>query len=159
GSSIPRTLGYLFMMTTALKPQICYRRLDRTLWFFAAYLVVFVVIGLRTILTLPEPEDTSSLITSFIVVFLMMVQMIVLFWVSSNLLADNRVARRALSTFVAGCVLLALIQILGFTGDVESAEGRVAAFGTNPNLVGSFLSLALVTLVGLAYGQTNMNRR
>src|SRR5262245_34265039 len=69
GSSIPKTLGYLFMMTTALKPRLCYRRLDRAVWFFAAYLVVFVVIGLRTILTLSELEDTSSLMTSFIGVF------------------------------------------------------------------------------------------
>ena len=76
GSSIPRTLGYLFMMTTVLKPRLCYKRLDRAFWFFAAYLVVFVVIGLRTIATLPETEDPSSLMTSFIFGFRTLVQLI-----------------------------------------------------------------------------------
>src|SRR5262249_49913700 len=75
GSSPPRTLGYLFMMTTTLKPRICYRRPDKAIWFFAGYFLVFVVIGLRTIVTLPEPEDTSSLMTSFIGVFGTLVQL------------------------------------------------------------------------------------
>lgn len=158
GSSIPRTLGYLFMMTTVLKPSICYKRLDKAILFFVGYLVIFVWIGLVTILSLPEP-DSSNLLSALIGVSQTLVQVIVLFWVSSNLLTDSRVARASLSTFVAGCILLGIIQFLGFTGGVESSEGRVAAFGTNPNLVGGYLALGLVTLVGLAYGQANMNRR
>jgi O-antigen ligase len=158
GSSIPKTLGYVFMMTTLLKPRLCYGRLDRAIWFFASYLVMYVLVALRTFLILPEP-DRSNLLISVTAGFQTIVQLLVLFWVSSNLLADNRVARAALFAFAAGCILLGVIQSLGYTGGVESPEGRIAAFGTNPNLIGGFLVLGLVTLIGLAYGQANMNRK
>jgi O-antigen ligase len=158
GSSIPKTLGFLFIMTTFLKPRICYGRLNIAIWFFASYLLMYLLISIRTILILPEP-DRSNLLIAVLAGFQTLVQLIVLFWVSSNLLTDNRVARASLFAFASGCILLGVIQSLGYTGDVESPEGRVAAFGTNPNLVGGFLVLGLVILVGLSYGQANMNRK
>jgi len=157
GSSIPRTLGYVFMMTTVLKPRLCYGRLNKAIWFFAAYLVMYLLVAFRTFLILPDPES-SNLVIAVMSGFQTLVQLIVLFWVSSNLLADNRVARASLFAFTAGCILLGVIQSLGYTGEVVSVDGRIAAFGTNPNLIAGFLVLGLVTLVGLAYGQANMNR-
>src|SRR5262249_47769412 len=151
-------LGYLFLMTTFLKPRLCYRRVDKAFWFFASYLVMFVLIGLRTVLVLPEPDSTNIAI-SVAAGFQTLVQLLVLFWVSSNLMADNRIARGSLFAFASGCILLGAIQFLGYTGDVVSPEGREAAFGTNPNLVASFLVSGLLVLLGLAYGQANMNRK
>jgi len=157
GSSITKTMGYLFIMTTVLKPRICYGRLDKALWFFASYLVIYVLTGVLTIFSLPEP-DSSELLAGFRTVFGTLVQLLVLFWVSSNLLTDSRVARASLFAFAAGCMLLGVIQSLGYTGEVQGPDERVAAFGTNPNLIGHFLVLGFVILVGLAYGQANRNR-
>jgi O-antigen ligase len=160
GSSIPKTLGYLFMMTTLLKPRLCYRRVDKTVWFFASYLVIDMLIALRTFLILPEP-DSSFVAIAVTAGFQTLVQLLVLFWVSSNLMADKQIARGALFSLAAGSILLGVIQALGYTGDggVGLTDGRIAAFGTNPNLIAGFLVLGLLILLGLAYGQANMNRK
>src|SRR5262245_8154319 len=158
GSSIPKTLGYLFMMTTLLKPRLCYRRVDKTVWFFASYLVIDMLIALRTFLILPEP-DSSFVAIAVTAGFQTLVQLLVLFWVSSNLMADEQIARGSLFSLAAGSILLGVIQALGYTGEAEYTDGRIAAFGTNPNLIAGFLVLGLLILLGLAYGQANMNRK
>src|SRR5512138_3172774 len=75
GSSIPKTLGYLFMMTTVLKPRICYNRLDKAIWFFAGFLVMYVFTVFWTIVTLPDPDNSNDVVIAFVGVFQTLVQM------------------------------------------------------------------------------------
>jgi O-antigen ligase len=156
GSSLSSLVGYVFALATLLKPRLCYKRIDKALWFFGIYLLIYVLFGLWTILDLP---DSSVALANLQAVVRTLLQLFVLFWISTNLLADDRVARKTLFTFAAGCIVLAILQTAGFAGEVESVEGRETAFGTNPNVIADLLGLGLLALIALAYGQQKINGR
>jgi O-antigen ligase len=82
-----------------------------------------------------------------------LVQMLILCWISFNLLQDEDISKWTLLVFVGSCVLLALLQL----SDV-AARGfyeRATVFKENANGFGSRQSLAVLALIGLAYGRRN----
>jgi O-antigen ligase len=77
-------------------------------------------------------------------------QLMVFFWVASDLLKDKKMAMAVLLTYSIASVLLALASIFQVPGFYEVvAEGRVTAIGDNPNALAEHMSVAGVTLVGL----------
>lgn len=146
--------GYLFIATTSLRPRLCYRNPNRIVWCFAAYLVIFYLSGIARRPGLLLADYSFSDLTSELAT---MIQLLFLFWVSSNLLTQgNRIVRRALFAFATSSIVLAVIQLAGYMNDAPSAQfqdARSTAFGANPNLIGSLLMLGLLALIGLAYGQ------
>src|SRR5262249_35809006 len=117
--TLSKLIGYLFVITTALKPRLCFKNPPVAIYFFIIYLLVFIC---------------SAAPTGDVLIPNTLIQLLVLFWLSCNLLkSSNQVIRRSLFAFATGCVVLALIMALGF--DQEAMEGRATALDANPNTV------------------------
>jgi O-antigen ligase len=139
--SVSRFAGWIFFALALLQPGVCFRRPPAAFWFFAAYVVGFVALGFL------EPSVRLVEVRSRVV---LLVQMLVVLWTSSNLLRYQPVFLGTLYTFVASCVALSILQLLGVTSEV--AAGRESALEQDPNTLGAVLSLGLVAAVGIAYG-------
>lgn len=148
--SLASLLGYLFIAVALLQPALTFGELPRPLLHFAAYLLVFVCVGILEILEIPGYSPV------FVKRLLMIIQMLVLFWVSCNLFRDPQVVKGGLLAFSAGCVVLSLLQVGGIAA-TEVAQGRVSAMGQDANGLGSLLSLGLLALLGLAYGRNSQD--
>ena len=77
--------------------------------------------------------------------------MLVLFWISYNLMREESVVKGTLLSLSVSVVALTLLQILGLAG--ETVKDRATAFDANPNSVAVVLSIGLLALFGLAYGR------
>jgi O-antigen ligase len=150
-ATISRLIGYLFMVTTFLKPRLCYKRPTAAFYCFAIYLVIFSSAGLFAVLTEQLTFDWGQLQT--------LIQLLIFFTVSCSLLSQSdRILRRALLTFAASCIVLAVAMALGFASD-PAMEGRVTALDENPNAIADVLVFGILALTGLAYGRGQVSRR
>jgi O-antigen ligase len=155
--SLAGLAGYLFVILTVLKPRLCYKLPSKAFWFFAVYLLLSIIIGLYTTVGLPREDKYLSLMTSQ---FTTLFQLLLLYWISSNLMRRNQTVRATLLTLAISCIVLVIMQALGLAGEPTNLKAsRISAFGVNPNSLGNTLSLGLLALVGLAYGRGEMSRR
>lgn len=137
--------GTLLILSTILEMRIFYRWPSGALWCFLIYLYVCVVMSV-----LEKTSYRLEVAWSLVV----LVQLLLVFWISYNLMRHHGIARRALLIFVAACAALAVFQVLGITARVSDAKiERVSAMGLNPNDLARILVLGLLALVGLVYGQ------
>ncbi len=146
--ALSRVIGYLFLLTTPVQPYLCFRPPSRAFWCFLTYLYVVVVLGF-----MQKPEFTPAINAQLFT----LCQMLILFWVSSNLLRYEKVVKGALLALATSCIVLAVLQVCGVTSEV--AADRMSAFGENPNTMAMVLSLGLLALVGLAYGRRKTDVR
>jgi O-antigen ligase len=87
---------------------------------------------------------------SFLSLFLTRVQLVVLAWLISKPLKDQRLALGVFVAFSAASVLVAAGMALGLPGFSEgSADQRISALGANQNALGTILALALTIVIGL----------
>jgi len=100
-----------------------------------------------------EPRFYDRIRTSLFTV----TQVLILFWISYNLMRYERIRKGTLWVLAVSCLILAIMQILNITSERVGYGDRVSAFGDNPNQLGWMLSVGLLTLVGLAYGRENVN--
>jgi O-antigen ligase len=143
--SLSKFTGYLFIPLALNEWRFCFRRPPGAFWCFLAYLVTFFTLG-----SLQEVQYQSD----FLARLLQLSQLLILFWISYNLLLYERLARGTLLTLGLSCSLLAVLQLLGVTSQQMTITGggeRLSAFDENANTVGSALSLGLLALIGLAY--------
>jgi O-antigen ligase len=154
--SLASLTGYLFMMLTILKPRLCYKFPGKVFWLFVLYLLINLLIGIIVIVDSPRLDIYLSFIKYYFATF---VQLLLLFWISSNLMRHDQTVRATLLTLAISCIVLAIGQTLGLTSELYRTKGRLTALGANPNTIGNTLSLGLLALVGLAYGRGEMNRR
>ena len=80
-----------------------------------------------------------------------MTQLLLLFWISYNVMGNERVVKGTLLTLILSCTLLAVLMILGL--QESPYEDRETALGWNPNALATILSLGLLGIVGLAFGR------
>jgi O-antigen ligase len=144
--SLARVSGLLFFAVSFLYYKSCYSVLPAALWCFFGYLVIFGVTGLFI-----SPDYRSLFVTRM----LTFVQLIVFFWIASNLLRDERFSRMVLLTYAFSAVFLSLavnLSLPGFSqGVLNTREGeRFSAIDTNPNNLGMVLAVAAVILTGLS---------
>jgi O-antigen ligase len=149
GTTLPKLFGLALAGLALLQPRLCYKFPPKAFWCFASYLLVFAVWGLYLLLAPPNVPDFS---TSLIAQFKTLLQLLLLFWLSYNLLTQENVFAGALWALAAATIMLAMLQLAGVTSDVSNT-GRVAAFEGNPNGLATVLSLGLLALFGLAYGR------
>ncbi|MGH7847686.1 MAG: O-antigen ligase family protein [Candidatus Binatia bacterium] len=153
GSTLPKLFGLALAAFALIQPKLCYKSPPKALWCFAIYVLAYAVSALYLILTPPqEPELIAALRGPL----LRLIQLLILFWITYNLMKHEPVVRGILWTLVASTMLLGILQLLGITSHV-SMEGRVTAFEQNPNGVATVLSLGLLALFGLAYGREKDN--
>ncbi|HEY7480997.1 MAG TPA: O-antigen ligase family protein [Gemmatimonadales bacterium] len=147
--------GSLFVLVTLLDPQASYGRVPWPVVCFAMFLFVVLVAFATNGGTYPAGVfSTEALIQT-----VRLTTWLLLFWACANLLRDPRVYRAALWALIVGCVVRALLPLLGLSQSV-SAKGveRVAALNQNPNQSAQVLAMGLLALIGLAYAQHRRGR-
>lgn len=143
---IPTLTGFAFLASTLLNPTACFRRIPAALVWFGVYLWV---LALSTVVNVSDhPQMVLRLSVS-------MIQLVLIFWVGANLLADPRVRRGVLLALVVACAVRAGLQVTGVAATshaVWTGGERVTALGQNANLSAIILSAGLITVIGLHLG-------
>jgi O-antigen ligase len=146
--SLSKLVGILFLSTALLQPQVCFKKPPRPFWYFLAYILICAVLATF------QPPQYFGLATNELST---LVLMLMLFWVSYNLLQDKSMVKGAFLSMIGSCALLAGLVLFGFTENI--GQGRLTTMSQNANALGSTLSLGLLTLLGLAYGREDIDRR
>jgi O-antigen ligase len=147
-STLPKFLGVALAALALLQPRLCYKFPPKAFWWFVAYVFGYALYGAYLILTLPRVPGFAG---SIIFGLFKFIQLLLLFWISYNLMKYERIVKGALLLLATSTILLAILQFLGITSVVEGS--RTTAFRANPNTLATILSLGLLVLVGLAFGR------
>ena len=149
---IPTVLSSLLIVVALLKPRTYFRQPPLALCWFALYLWVFLIS-----LVVHGP-GTAPLVGTRLV---WLVQLLLQFWVTYNLMRDDRVARGALLTYVAACGVLAALQLSGLLDATANPRlaTRATVMGQNPSNLAGLLSLGLLMMVGLSCGAKQREQR
>jgi O-antigen ligase len=92
-----------------------------------------------------------ELFGDFLSRLLTLLQILVFFWIASDLLKDEKLARGVLLTYSFACALLAVGMVLGLPGfSQEVTGGRVSAIGENLNVLGKFMAIAMIIVMHLS---------
>jgi O-antigen ligase len=115
------------------------------LYWFLVYFSVLIINGIFL---------DESYVRQFISISLTLAQLLLVFWISSSLLAIETLRRRVLLSFAFGAVLSALatlLQVPGFATVIEGHAGeRLTSIDSNPNYVAFTMVIAAVILIGTA---------
>ena len=143
--SLARITGVLFFAAAIRYKNQCFRRPPKPVFWFAVYLLILSLWVFFVPAVFRRGQISESLTIA---------QLLLLFWVSSNLMKDASLVKAILRTFAIGCFLLSvanLLELPGFVelvGDPESGF-RVSALGYNLNELATLLSLGVLSAVGL----------
>jgi O-antigen ligase len=148
--SLSKLTGFMFIAIALLQPQVCFKKPPRPFWYFLAYIVIYSFLAIA----IPQPERVIAPVINFLV---MLVMMLVLFWVSYNLLQDEGMIKGTFLSLVGSCMVLALIMVAG--GASAGAKERATALSQNQNALAMTLDLGLVAMLGLAYGRNDTDWR
>jgi len=148
-SSLARIAGLLFLGTCLFYPQVCFRRPPRDLWWFAGYVAVYVLNGLSTPALFVDP---------FLARLQTLVQLLILGWIGSILLQEEKFTRHTLLTFSIATMFAAIGMLLGLPGFAENWQGRLSIAGQNPNGLAGLMALSAQALIGLGIGRNLRNR-
>jgi O-antigen ligase len=149
--SAPRMVGYLLVVAASLQPALSFRRPPKAVWYLLTYLLVIIFLGV-----LLESEQYRRAVIGQ---FLKFGQMLILFWISHNMMRYERVVKGTLMTLAASTTVLAVLQIVGVTSRVIAQDRIAAAGGANPNTISAVLALGLLALLGLAYSRRETDRK
>src|SRR6266498_3750850 len=134
-----------------LQPSLCFRSPPKGFWYFVAYLYVFVALGF-----VQESEFLRLTFSRLI----MLIQMLMLFWLSYNMMRYQHVSNATLMILAVSCTLLAILLALAVGSEPAppnsrglADQERISAFGDDPNTTAGVLSLGTLALMGLAYGR------
>jgi O-antigen ligase len=123
----------------------------RALWWLAAYLAIYIVSVVRV---------PSELLGQFVMRVLTLVQLLVFFWVASDMMKRERMAKIVLLAYCAAASLFAvgiLLQVPGFSQEI--VPGRVTGAGENLNLVATHMGIAVLAAVGLLVGRMQLGAK
>ena len=120
GATLSKLFGLALAAFALLQPRLCYAFPPKAFWWFAVYLVIYVLWGSYLILAPPNVPEFNR---SFILSVFKLTQLLALFWISYNLMKQERVSSGALWALAGGTILLAMLQIVGITGDVAAGRG------------------------------------
>jgi O-antigen ligase len=144
--AIQITGALLVMAVVFVQPDVGLRRPPLAFWCF----VLYTLVGIGTLLYYRQFFDEEIVAKQ-----LKSLQLLLLFWISYNLMREERTARGALLSLVAGCAVLSVLQVYGLTSTTEkvlSKTSRFSAFGLGPGQLAGVLGLGLLAAFGLCYG-------
>jgi O-antigen ligase len=141
----------LFLLATLLQPVTCFGRTHPALLWLLAYLHVFAVSAIWH-----GWVDTIEVAK----VFLLLVQALLVGWVTFNLMQHDDTAKKVLWWFAIACFVRATLPMVGIgrPADVGMEAERITAFGQDPNGSAVLLSAGLLTFLGLTHGQSRSAR-
>jgi O-antigen ligase len=140
---IPTIFGCLFLLTTLLRPGLSYRKIPAAALWFGLYFWMF---GLSTLVN--RTTQTALVLQ----LFLLMLQLFLIFWAASNLMRERQVMRGVLIAIACAVTLRAALQVLGIGAtarQVWTGGERITAFGQNANLSAIIMSIGAITLLSL----------
>jgi O-antigen ligase len=143
---VPTLTGAVFLLVTLLHPRRCYGQIPAAVLWFGAYLLAFLVC------LSAAGDHVGEAVSEFIVVL----QGVLIMLAAGNLMADERIATRAMGTLVSACALRAALPFIGLartTNAVWTGGERVSALGQNANSAAMILAAGLVALIGLTYAR------
>jgi O-antigen ligase len=159
---IPTAMGALFLATTLLQPRVSFGRPSRPTKWFMLYLYMFLVAAaingrdhLATIL------NGAQYWTEVLKLLASLIELLLIFWVGSNLMRSPTVTRRALTALALACVVRAAMPFLGIMTTVHKVQtggARLSALGQNSNHAAMILGAGLVALVGLTFARQGRTR-
>lgn len=143
---VPTLTTSLFLFTTLFQPRACYfNYIPRSIWWLAVFLytdaLALALVGWRSFADMAQDV-------------LLLIQAILFFWASVNLLRHDKIARGALWSFVIACLVRAALPFVGVgrTNEAVWTGGeRVTAFGQNANWSAKLLAMAVILFVGLMF--------
>lgn len=132
-----------FLYHNPLSQKRTFPPVPYAIWWFLGYVAIYALNGLF----IPE-----QFVSEFFTRLITLVQLMVLLWIASSLLKEEKMARGFLLTYSMASVVLALAIILrlpGFAEIIAAREERVTALGNDPNNLAVLMALAAVMLIGL----------
>ena len=146
GSSVTKYFGLLFVLTLIvyyhpLQKNRTLPAASPALWCFLLY-AGFVGFSVLRVPSELLGEVVQRLVT--------LIQLIVVFWISSDMLGDRKIAGSTLLVYAIASATLAvgiILQLPGF--HAEAVDGRATALRENPNILGTHMAIAVVTVIGL----------
>lgn len=142
---VTRVTGAFLFLAALLQPRLCFRWPPKAFWCFAGYFyAVFISIVAQNAL-LHEGVIYRQLV---------FVQLMVMFWITYNLMRCDYIARGALKSLILSCAALSVLQLCGLTTTVHErvlSAGRFTAFGIDPNQLAGILVLGLLALIASAH--------
>jgi O-antigen ligase len=143
--SLSRLLGLLLIAAAVSQMGASFRRPPVSFWLFGIYLLIALTIGLT------EPSGYWS---GALAALETLLQLLVLFWIASNLLRHPPVARSTLAAFALSTFLVAVLSLVGIGITVIPGTGRVSMFGEDPNTVAGMLSVGILAWIALGPERT-----
>jgi hypothetical protein len=144
--TISRVLGYLWIATCLLSPQVSLKRVHRVVAAMALFVLAFFT---RSLLIESAMWPAATRYT------LMLLQMTGMVWLLTNTVgARPRLYESIAWVFGTACATLALLQALGLTQiELQAERGRVSMFFEDPNTLSGKLAIGLVLLIGLTWNR------
>jgi O-antigen ligase len=138
--SIARLIGILMIGVALTQMEICFARPPKAFWMFAGYLFVLAAVGMTVAWDYRDAVKVK-LVT--------LAQLLILFWIASNLLRYPKVARYAIAALAAATLGVAVLDIAGIGRTPIPGSGRISMFGDDPNSIAGTLSLGILAWIGL----------
>jgi O-antigen ligase len=135
--------GSLLLLIALVQPGLCFRRPPAAFWWLVLYLWMYIALGMFT----EHGPEVAKMFFNYLLVTC-------LFWVACNLLCHSEISRSALFSFVLGCAVLGVMNVLGVATRVVYSDqtSRSVVFGQDANLLGGNMALGLVILMALTVG-------
>jgi hypothetical protein len=150
---ISKLVGFGLMLLAFTQPHLCFRAPPKAFWLFGAYVAVYALLALFGV---ADPEK-RALTGDVIIQLASLIQLLILFWVSYNLLRAEGVRKDTLLALAFSCIVLAGLIIVGAASDRQG--NRVSTFGENPNRAGAEFSIGALALIGLAYARQSRKKK
>ena len=152
---VPTITTSLFLAATMLQPTVSFARMHAGLLALLTFVLVYA--GSALAHGWPDNMHVAQML-------LFIVQAMLMAWAAFNLMQYDRLARRALWWYVAGCFIRTVLPMTGLvehSGHVEGSTGaeRVSAFGQDPNYSAMLLSAALLISLGLNFGPRRVSNQ
>ena len=148
--TLTKMVGLIFIGVALVQRRVWFRQPPPAFWCFVGYGYLYLMFSIAD-----DPKfdgDTVWRIST-------LVQLLVMFWISFNLMCYDGVARGALLALTASCLSIGVLVMLGIMG-TDSGHGRITGIaGVNPNTFATVISCGLLALVGLTYSGKLKDRK
>ena len=141
--AISKAFGFLLAGLALLQPTVCFARPPKAFWCFLAYVGVY---SLRAAFVSDVGQPALSSIFTY-------TQLLLLFWISCNILQYGRAGKAMCIALVVSNVAVAILSSLGIA-TTESMEGRgirESMCGANENELAFQYAVGVLSAVALAF--------